>query len=265
MWQDRSMGIKFLTLKFDLKKTSNLGHSVLTIRFKAYIFYMCIPCGKAFHVVGHDFDLATLTLMLGLPLKNFNFGHDFLTIRGKDFHILHGCCKTFYAFVWFWPSNLVLEVWHTYDIFLTLPITFEPEEVERSNFTCVFLMTTTLTVAITFEKEEVERFFFTCAFLMVTPCILYLNFWLCDLDLACWRTFQKICSGPWLLNRRIYLLLLFAYGYTGELCCLSDNSGLAFFTKITGYIDWSTFCIWPIPKINSVSIERPWLKLLRRN
>ena len=41
-----------LTLKFDLLlKNFNLGHNLLTVRDRAFIFHMCIPCDKIFHVI----------------------------------------------------------------------------------------------------------------------------------------------------------------------------------------------------------------------
>ena len=41
-----------LTLKFDLLlKSFNLGHSFQTRTGRAFIFHMCIPCDKTFHVV----------------------------------------------------------------------------------------------------------------------------------------------------------------------------------------------------------------------
>ena len=52
----------------------------------------------------------------------------------------------------------------------------------------------TLTLAITFEPEEVERSYFTCLFHVIRPCTLYFNFWPCDLDLAGWLSFQKMLS-----------------------------------------------------------------------
>ena len=41
-----------LTLKFDLLfKHFNLGHNIETVRDRAFIFHMYIPCEKTFHIV----------------------------------------------------------------------------------------------------------------------------------------------------------------------------------------------------------------------
>ena len=71
-----------LTLKFYLLlKNFNIGHNLNTIKGGAFIFHMCIPYDKTFHMY-HAFDLVTLTLKFDLILKNFNIGHNLNTIRG---------------------------------------------------------------------------------------------------------------------------------------------------------------------------------------
>ena len=55
LWQDHShhtiiFDLVTLTLKFDLLLTNfNLGHNLWTVRGRAFIFHMCIPCDKTFH------------------------------------------------------------------------------------------------------------------------------------------------------------------------------------------------------------------------
>ena len=57
LWQDLSYitiicELVTLTLKFDLLfKNFNLGHNFWTVRDKAFIFHMCIPCDKNFHTI----------------------------------------------------------------------------------------------------------------------------------------------------------------------------------------------------------------------
>ena len=57
LWQDLSRhSIIFdpvtLTLKFDLLfKNFNLGHNLLTVRDRAFIFHMCVPCDQMFHTM----------------------------------------------------------------------------------------------------------------------------------------------------------------------------------------------------------------------
>ena len=72
-------------------------------------------------------------------------------------------------FTWYhnyWPCDLYLEVWPTFQKTLTLSITFKPEVIELSYCICVFLVT--------------------------RPFTWYHNFWLCDLDLKVWPTFEKL-------------------------------------------------------------------------
>ena len=57
-----------LTLKFDLQNF-NLAHNFLTTSDRAFIFHMCTPCDKTFHMVPKY-----LTLTFDLLLKNFNLG-----------------------------------------------------------------------------------------------------------------------------------------------------------------------------------------------
>ena len=41
-----------LTLEFDiLFKNFNLGHNLWTVRDRAFIFHMCIPCDKTFRII----------------------------------------------------------------------------------------------------------------------------------------------------------------------------------------------------------------------
>ena len=47
-----------VTLKFDLlSKTVNLGHSFLTRGGRAFIFHMCIPCGKTLAITFEPEDV----------------------------------------------------------------------------------------------------------------------------------------------------------------------------------------------------------------
>ena len=146
--------------------------------------------------------------------KNFNFEHHSNTTIGRVF-IFHMCIsydKTFHVIsylltLWPWPSSLTY-FWKT----LTFTITQIPQEVGRSYFTRVFLMTRpfiwyrniltcdlevwptfkkTLTLAITQIPQEVGLSYFTCIFLMTRPFTWYHKCWPCDLDLDIWSTFEK--------------------------------------------------------------------------
>ena len=70
------------------------------------------------------FDLVTLTLKFDLLLKNFNLGHNFLTTSDRAF-IMHKSYDFLVTrpFTWnckFWPHDLDLEVWPTFEKSLTL-------------------------------------------------------------------------------------------------------------------------------------------------
>ena len=107
-----------------------------------------------------------LSIRLSVQSK-LNLDHNFLT-KGDRALILHKCIpcdKTFLSIpkvltLWPWPW-LLTYFWKN----LTLAITFEPKEIVLSYFTCVFLVT--------------------------RPFCQYQHFWLCDLDLDFWPTFEK--------------------------------------------------------------------------
>ena len=75
----------------------DFGRNFLTIRGRAFIFYMYIPCDKTFPWVPKMFDLVTLTLKFDLLSKNFNLGHSSPTRGGRAFilHLYIPCDKTF--------------------------------------------------------------------------------------------------------------------------------------------------------------------------
>ena len=99
--------------------------------------------------------------------SKLNLDHNFLT-KGDKGLILYKCIpcdKTFLSIPkfltsWPWPW-LLTYFWKN----LTLAITFEPKEIGLSYFTCVFVVT--------------------------RPFCWYQNFWLRDLDLDFWPTFEK--------------------------------------------------------------------------
>ena len=113
------------------------------------------------------FDFVTLTLTFDLLLKKLNLGNNFWTKRDRTFifHMCISCDKTFlpipkFLTPWPWPW-LLTYFWKN----LTLAITFEPEEIGLSYFTCLFLM--------------------------ARPFCWKQNFLPPDLDLDFWPTFEK--------------------------------------------------------------------------
>ena len=66
--------------------------------------------------------------------------------------------------------------------FVTLTLTFD-------------LLLKNLTLAIIFEPKEIGLSYFTCVFLVTRPFCRYQRFWLRDLDLDFWPTFEKLNLG----------------------------------------------------------------------
>ena len=170
-----------------LFKNFNLGHNIWTVRDRAFIFHMCIPCDKNFHIIPYFYTPPpppppqvcgyigiTMSVCLSVRLSirlsvesKLNLDHNFLT-KGDRALILHKyipCDMTFLSIPkfltsWPWPW-LLTYFWKN----LTLAITFEPKEIGLSNFTCVFLV--------------------------ARPFCWNQNFLPCDLDLDFWPTFEK--------------------------------------------------------------------------
>ena len=114
-----------------------------------------------------DFWLRDLDLDLTFFWKKLNLGHNFWTKRDRAFifHMWISYGKTFLSIpkfltLWPWPW-LLTYFWKN----LTLAITFEPKEIGLPDFTCVFLM--------------------------ARPFCWYQDFWLRDLDLDFWPSFEK--------------------------------------------------------------------------
>ena len=141
-----------LTLKFDLLfKNFNLGHNLWTIRDRAVIFHMCIPCDNTFHIIpcvflvtipftpysylifhlcipcdkledlSHDtiiFDLVMLTLKFDLLFKNFNLGHNLWTIRDRAviFHMCIPCDNTFHIIPCVFLVTIPFTPYHVYSL-----------------------------------------------------------------------------------------------------------------------------------------------------
>ena len=96
-----------------LFKNFNLDHNLWTVRDGAFIFHMCIPCDKTLSQHTIIFYLLTLTLKFDLLSKNFNLGHNLRTVR-DIFHMHFLGTRPFTSYHNFWPSDLDLEVWPTF-------------------------------------------------------------------------------------------------------------------------------------------------------
>ena len=110
--------------------------------------------------------------------KNFNLGQNFLTRSERAFisHMCIPCDKIFHMVPlfftsWPWPWSLTY-----FSKTLTLAITFLPEVIGLSYFTCAW-----------------------CVFLVIRPFTWYCNIWPHDLDLEVWPTFEKLNLGFYLV------------------------------------------------------------------
>ena len=103
-----------------LAKNFNLDHIFWTVRYRAFIFHMCIPCDKTLPWVPYLFELMTLTVTFGLHYKNFNLHHFWtVTDRAFIFHMCVPCDKTF-------PSvPNILTVWTLTYILNLVTLTFD--------------------------------------------------------------------------------------------------------------------------------------------
>ena len=109
------------------EKKLNLGHNFWTIRDRALILHMCIPCGKTFPSVQKIWTPWPWPLPFDILLKNFNLGHNLWTETDMAF-ILYMCipCDKTFLFIpklltlWPWPWRLTY-FWKT----STLARTFE--------------------------------------------------------------------------------------------------------------------------------------------
>ena len=85
-------------MTFDLHiKNFNLGHNFWTIRGRALIFHMCIPCDKTFPLMPTFLNLWPRPWPLTTVAKNLNLDHYFGTITDRVFifHMCIPCDKTF--------------------------------------------------------------------------------------------------------------------------------------------------------------------------
>ena len=73
----------------------------------------------------------------------------------------------------------------------------------------------TLTLAITFKPDVIGHSYFTCVFLVTRPFTWYHNFWPSDLDIEVWPTFknynlghnfQTRCDRAFILHNHVYSL-----------------------------------------------------------
>jgi hypothetical protein len=110
-------GLDPMTFEFDLFKNINLGHNLTLIWLvggSAFIFHMCIPSGKTFHLIPWP-----------RPSDLFiNLGYNFWLVGGSAF-IFHMCIpsgKTFHLIHDLDPLTFVLTY---FSKTLTLVITFD--------------------------------------------------------------------------------------------------------------------------------------------
>ena len=95
--QYQNFWLRDLDLDFLFEKKLNLGSNFSTKRDRAFIFHMCISCGKTFLLETIFFYLVTLAMTFDLLWKKLNLDHNFWTKshRALILHISIPCDKTF--------------------------------------------------------------------------------------------------------------------------------------------------------------------------
>ena len=117
LWQDLSVDTIFfdfvtLTLTFDLLlKKLNLGHNFWSERDRAFIFHMCISCGKTFLVTPKFLTSWPWPWILTYFWKNLTLT---ITFEPKVIGLSYYTClfpvtKPFCWYQYFWPSDLDLD------------------------------------------------------------------------------------------------------------------------------------------------------------
>ena len=137
LWQDLSIRTKkidlvTLTLTFDLLlKKLNLGYNFWTKRDKAFILQVCIPCGKTFLSVPKNLTLWPWPWLLTYFWKNLTLAITFepREIRLSYYRYVFLVARPFCPYQKFWPCDIDLDFWPTFEKNLTLTITFEPKVI----------------------------------------------------------------------------------------------------------------------------------------
>ena len=115
LWQDLSVDTKifyFVTLTFDLLlKKLNLGHNFWTKRDRAFIFHMCISCGKTFLSIPKFSTSWPWPWLLTYFWKNLTLA---ITFEPKEIGLSYFTCvflvaRPFCWYQYFWLSGLDLD------------------------------------------------------------------------------------------------------------------------------------------------------------
>ena len=108
-----------LSLSSYVDKNFNLGHNLWTVADKNFIFHMCIPCDNAFSHHTIIFDLVTLNLKFDQLFKSLTLFKTYepWEIELSYFWFVFLVTRPFTSYHNFWPSDLELEVWPTFQIF----------------------------------------------------------------------------------------------------------------------------------------------------
>ena len=137
----------------------------------------------------------------------------------------------------FWPFDLDLDFWPTFEKELNLDYNFWTkrnkafklhmwvpcDKIFLSIPKCLtlwpwpWLLTyfkKNLILAITFEPKEIGLSYYICGFLVIRPFCPYHTFWLCDLGLDFWPTFDKtnnLGSKYWTNRDMVFILHIYVF------------------------------------------------------
>ena len=115
-----------LSVRLSVQSKLNLGYNFWTIRDKAFILLMLVPCDKTFLSVPKNLTLWPWPWLLTYFWKNLTLAITFepREIRISYYRYVFLVARPFCPYQKFWPCVLDLDFWPTFEKNLTLAITF---------------------------------------------------------------------------------------------------------------------------------------------
>ena len=131
------------SVRLSVQSKLNLGYNFSTNRDMALILHMLVPCDKTFLSVPKNLTLWPWPWLLTYFCKNLTLAITFEPREIRLSYYRHAFLATrpFCLYRKFWPGDLDLDFWPTFEKNLTLALTFEPKEIGLSYYTCWFLVT----------------------------------------------------------------------------------------------------------------------------
>ena len=163
----------------------NLGYNFSTKRDKALIWHTLVPCDKTFLPVPKILTLWPWPWLLTYFCKNLTLAITFepREIRLSYYRHAFLAARPFCPYQKYWPGDLDLDFWPTFEKNLTLAIIFESKEIRLSYYTCWFLVT--------------------------RPFCLHQKIWPCNLDLDFWPLFDLILHTSIPYDKTFLLIPIF--------------------------------------------------------